>query len=457
MKLGEFIKKNRLSDAMHYDMCFSCDDEQFLLDLIDVDDKNQKINVKLYSEKNEQLNVNDILTQLGVFSGIDEIIALCGKENLIIKFGKINSKLYNILVGCKFEFGGIGIIKCKHNYIYKYENVEEAELAIKNYIKSLPEQHIEQQVTDTKKKYTAYEILSSRGVFSGIDEIVALCGKENLKAEIEYREPNHFVIVVRNKGNDKGIGELKQLYNFYCDVDKMTQIDTELFNYINNLPDLKKNNRKKKTRHKVNERFVKAVNDGFNAGSPDTKIIVKIPFSGVSNKISYFLEHDNRKWQMNEETYKAIVESFKKEVNEDNQTITEQNNILFKAIWDISTACIALDNYIKLPENLSANISKINYRGDLIDSVEVKAGRDPLYDENGSPITHKTKWFNYKFSDVELNMLGKQTLYGIYTLLKSFNSDDINMNEKEKNIIDSVVGENGIIPQTFKKLNMKFQ
>ncbi len=53
MKLGEFIKKNRLSDAMHYDLCFSCDDEQFLLDLIDVDDKNQKINVKLYCEKKE--------------------------------------------------------------------------------------------------------------------------------------------------------------------------------------------------------------------------------------------------------------------------------------------------------------------------------------------------------------------------------------------------------------------
>ena len=34
MKLGEFIKKNRLSDAMHYDLCFSCDDEQFLLDLV---------------------------------------------------------------------------------------------------------------------------------------------------------------------------------------------------------------------------------------------------------------------------------------------------------------------------------------------------------------------------------------------------------------------------------------
>lgn len=246
MKLGEFIKKNRLSDAMHYEMCFSCDDEQFLLDLIDVDDKNQKINVKLYSEKNEQLDVNDILTRLGVFSGIDEIIALCGKENLIIKFGKINSKLYNILVGCKFEFGGIGIIKRKQNYIYKYENVEEAELAIKNYIKSLPEQHVEQQVTDTKKKYTAYEILSSRGVFSGIDEIVALCGKENLKVEIEYREPNHFVIVVRNKGkdNNKGIEELKQLYNFYCDVDTMTQIETELFDYINNLPVLNRSRKK---------------------------------------------------------------------------------------------------------------------------------------------------------------------------------------------------------------------
>lgn len=56
MKLGEFIKKNRLSDAMHYDMCFSCDDEQFLLDLIDVDDKNQKINVKLYCEKKEDFD-----------------------------------------------------------------------------------------------------------------------------------------------------------------------------------------------------------------------------------------------------------------------------------------------------------------------------------------------------------------------------------------------------------------
>lgn len=53
MKLGEFIKKNRLSDAMYYDICFSCDDEQFLLDLIDVNDKNQKINVKLYREQKE--------------------------------------------------------------------------------------------------------------------------------------------------------------------------------------------------------------------------------------------------------------------------------------------------------------------------------------------------------------------------------------------------------------------
>lgn len=398
MKLGEFIKKNRLSDAMHYDMCFSCDDEQFLLDLIDVDDKNQKINVKLYREKNEQLDVNDILTRLDVFSG----------------------------------------------------------LAIKNYIKSLPEQHIEQQVTDTKKKSTAYEILSNRGVFSGIDEIVALYGKENLKVEIEGREPKRFVIVVKSKGDNGGIEELKQLYNFYYDVDTMAQIDAELFDYINNLPDLKETNRKKKSRHKVNEKFVKVVNDGFDAGSPDTKIIVKIPFSGVSNKISYFLEHNNRKWQMNEETYKAIVESFKKEVNEDNLSISEQNNILAKALRNISIACIEFD-YINLSKNRLAIINKITSRGGLIDSIEVYAGLDPLYDENGSLITHKTKWFGYKLSDEEWNMLGKQTLYEIYNLLKPFNSDDINMNEKEKNIIDSVVGENGIIPQTFKKLNMKFK
>ena len=83
MKLGEFIKKNRLSDAMHYDMCFSCDDEQFLLDLIDVDDKNQKINVKLYCEKKEIFEHNkscedrkkkstayEILASRGIFSGI---------------------------------------------------------------------------------------------------------------------------------------------------------------------------------------------------------------------------------------------------------------------------------------------------------------------------------------------------------------------------------------------------
>lgn len=371
MELGEFIKKNRLSDAMHYDLCFSCDDEQFLLDLIDVDDKNQKINVKLYREKKE------------IF---------------------------------------------EHN----------------------------KSCEGRKKKSTAYEILASRGVFSGIDEIVALYGKENLKAEIEYKEPNHFVIVVRSNGNNKGIEELKQLYNFYCDVDTTNQIDTELFDYINNLPDLKETNRKKKTRHKVNERFVKAVNDGFDAGSPDTKITVKIPFSGVSNKISYFLEHDNRKWQMNEETYKAIVETFKKKINEDNLPITEQNNILAKALRNISIACLELD-YINLPKNLSAIISKIHCRGGLIDSFEVNAGRDPLYDENGRYITHKTKWFGYQLSNEELNMLGKQTLYEIYNLLKPFNSDDINMNEKEKNIIDSVVGENGVIPQTFKKLNMKFK
>lgn len=371
MKLGEFIKKNRLSDAMHYDMCFSCDDEQFLLDLIDVDDKNQKINVKLYREQKEDLD---------------------------------SKKSYK----------------------------------------------------NRKKKSTVYEILTSRGVLLGIDEIVALYGKENLKVEIENREPERFVIVVKSKGDNGGIEEIKQLYNFYYDVDTMAQIDAELFNYINNLPEQKETNRKKKSRHKVNEKFVKVVNEGFNSGSPDTKIIVKIPYSGVSNKISYFLEHNKRKWQMNEETYKAIVESFKKEVNEDNQTISEQNNILAKALRNISIACIELD-YINLPKNLLAIINKITSRGGLIDSVEVNAGLDPLYDENGSPITHKTKWFGYKLSDEEWNMLGKQTLYEIYNLLKPFNSDDINMNEKEKNIIDSVVGENGIIPQTFKKLNMKFK
>ena len=353
MNLGELIKRNRLSDAMHYDLCFSCDDKELLFDLVDVDDKNQKINIKLFQERKKNLDVKDIFRLLGVFSSIDEIVSLCGNANLMVNihWGEDDDERFIVLSG---ENKDAGISNITHKFAIKADLVDEAKQVIDEYI---------------------FKIFHSS---------------------------------------------------------------------------------KTKHRKKINEKLVKLANEGFDSGDITTKISVKIPYSGVSDKIRYYLEYENQKWEMNEETYKAIVESFKKADAKTDLSIQEQNKILINAFTEIGVKCFNID-YLYLPENVVTIINKIISRGGLIDSWEVKAGIDPLYDENGKPLMFKTKWFGYKLTDVELNMLGKQTLYEIYKQLKPLNSNKINAGKKEKKIIFSIVGKDGIIPQTFKKLGLKYE